>query len=187
MLFLSGNEYNHEMSHKRRKHHQHIKKNEENIDYAHDYEQDNEINNEMNDDEGDGFDDGIYSDKYQLTAFLLSLFLGQFGAGRFYIGDVTVGSVKLFLPLMVCLFSCGIARVIAEATGVGVTRGGMRTSEGRENLTRDGGICGWIAVILTSCLYPVGICAWWIWWLVDWILFAMNRIPDKYGRTLIPM
>ena len=38
-----------------------------------------------------------YKQKYQMNAFLLSLFLGEFGAGRFYVGDYMLGSLKLML------------------------------------------------------------------------------------------
>eukprot|EP01084_Bolivina_argentea_P140315 246718_1 len=41
--------------------------------------------------------DGTYSQKQQLTAFLLSFFLGGFGAGRFYVGDYAIGSTKLVM------------------------------------------------------------------------------------------
>merc|ERR1712130_1081393 len=56
-------------------------------------------------------EDEIYSEKEQLTAFLLSFFLGGVGAGRFYVGDYAIASMKLCLPLIVCILA-GIAGCI---------------------------------------------------------------------------
>lgn len=45
-----------------------------------------------------------YEQKNQLTAFLLSFFLGAFGAGHFYIEIFGIAAVKLILGLMIgCL------------------------------------------------------------------------------------
>ncbi|MFC9896068.1 NINE protein [Nocardia sp. NPDC127579] len=48
-----------------------------------------------------------FSDKQKLTAGLLQLFLGQFGVGRFYLGDNTTG----ILQLITC-GGCGIWALI---------------------------------------------------------------------------
>merc|ERR1712154_408119 len=62
---------------------------------------------------------GKYSEKSQLTAFLLSLFIGPItGAGRFYVGDYAEGIIKLLLPI-VLICACGI---VAFCTGNQVFR-----------------------------------------------------------------
>ena len=47
-----------------------------------------------------------YQQKGQLTAFLLELFIG-FGVGHFYIGNFSLGIIKLFVQIFLCfLFWC---------------------------------------------------------------------------------
>jgi len=51
-----------------------------------------------------------YKRKSQLTAFLLSFFFGVFGAGRWYIGDILIGSIKVCTIWgLTCCGTCGIA------------------------------------------------------------------------------
>eukprot|EP01084_Bolivina_argentea_P317248 550037_1 len=47
-----------------------------------------------------------YKQKSQMTAFLLSLILGGFGAGRFYVGDYSLGVAKLLVFIMWCCAPC---------------------------------------------------------------------------------
>merc|ERR1719461_32981 len=56
-----------------------------------------------------GSEDGTecnYKQKYQMNAFLLSLFLGEFGAGRYYVGDYVLGTIKLLLIFIGCCVAC---------------------------------------------------------------------------------
>eukprot|EP00484_Ammonia_sp_Unknown_P030505 CAMPEP_0197039104 /NCGR_PEP_ID=MMETSP1384-20130603/15955_1 /TAXON_ID=29189 /ORGANISM="Ammonia sp." /LENGTH=160 /DNA_ID=CAMNT_0042469651 /DNA_START=117 /DNA_END=596 /DNA_ORIENTATION=- len=57
---------------------------------------------DTNAEEEAGGEEEEYSEKEQLTAFLLSFFLGWTGAGRFYVGDYAVASIKLCMPLIIC-------------------------------------------------------------------------------------
>merc|ERR1712129_342311 len=52
-----------------------------------------------------------YKQKYQMNAFLLSLFLGEFGAGRFYVGDYLFGTIKLMLYVYIHLSECAYVYV----------------------------------------------------------------------------
>eukprot|EP01083_Nonionella_stella_P200865 735208_1 len=56
----------------------------------------------MDDDDDDDVSDDKYSDKKQVIAFVLSLCLGGVGAGRFYIGDYGLASLKLIFGLILC-------------------------------------------------------------------------------------
>jgi TM2 domain-containing membrane protein YozV len=42
------------------------------------------------------------SDKSKLVAGLLGIFLGGFGAGRFYIGDTKTGILQLVVSIVTC-------------------------------------------------------------------------------------
>merc|ERR1711948_203694 len=53
-----------------------------------------------------------YSDKEQLTALMLALFLGYFGAGRFYINNPFYGTCKLIFTFVIYLLVCAVVRDI---------------------------------------------------------------------------
>ena len=120
-----------------------------------------------------------YKQKSQLTALLLSLFLGQFGAGRFYVGDTVLGTIKLLLILMGCCLTCICSLCIAPCLGYE----GMKISTDI-NDHKEGGLfalcCGVIPFVCSSCALS-------IWWIVDIILFATNSIKDGNGVDLASM
>merc|ERR1719245_2905432 len=60
----------------------------------------------------DDSDKEKYSDKEQLTALMLALFLGFFGAGRFYINNPFYGTCKLIFSFIIYLLLCSVARDI---------------------------------------------------------------------------
>eukprot|EP01083_Nonionella_stella_P050762 134927_1 len=69
----------------------------------------------------------IYSDRSQLVALLLTIFLGDIGVGRFYVGEYIGASLKLILGLLtLCVICCWWA-------GVAKSRDLTRT---KENLIR---------------------------------------------------
>ena len=104
----------------------------------------------------EGSDEEKYSEKTQLTAFLLAFFLGTLGAGRFYVGHIWRATIKLFFGLLTCLHP----------------------------------ICRWAAADLAAFKTEFNICIAWptllffVWWVVDLVLFGMNDITDGDGLTL---
>ena len=101
---------------------------------------------------------------------------GPFGAGRFYIEDYDIAVFKLFLPtVLFCLTWVFID--VREACEEGV--------RGRQDIYNDDGPSKYFMSVMgaASC----SICIAQIWWLVDWILFAANVIPDGHGKTLYPI
>jgi len=68
------------------------------------------------------------SDKTKLTAGLLGLFLGGFGAHKFYIGDSKAGVIRL----VVTLVTCGIGALWGEIEGIIILVNGGVDMEGRE-------------------------------------------------------
>eukprot|EP01084_Bolivina_argentea_P052458 96374_1 len=115
----------------------------------------------MDDDDSYDEDDSSeeYSDKKQLVAFLLSFFLGA--------------------PDRISL--SGLTNLISgDGRDGGNTLNDASTNRFLGCLT-----------LIAWCLHPRSLAcftliAWQIWWLCDWILFAMNEIPDGDGKTLIP-
>ena len=124
----------------------------------------------MLNDEGNGnyISRQIYSDKSQLTAFLLSLFLGGLGAGRLYAGDIDGGLLKLFvflfiIILTIIIMSCWIKPEWSDRFG----------GEG--------------PILIMLCIYCVALFGLIINVLIDIMLFAINDIPDQNGLPLRPM
>ena len=58
---------------------------------------------ELDYDPADQEDNGERSEKTQLTAFLLSFFLGCLGVGRFYVGSTIMGTVKIVITWAMCM------------------------------------------------------------------------------------
>ena len=102
--------------------------------------------------------------KSKLTAFLLSLFLGSFGADWFYLSlgyfsYVIVGIIKLILMLVggrirpcccICACSCEV--------------------EGNEGLANTQNIIRVVSFV---------------WWVLDWVRILANIFPDGSGMPLI--
>ena len=99
-----------------------------------------------------------YHQKSQTTAFLLSLFLGEFGAGRYYVGDWKTATIK-FIGLFGIACCCSIGCYMAFPDMAAV------------------------AIPVNACCFG---CALTIWMIVDIVLFALNRIPDENGVQLHP-
>jgi hypothetical protein len=64
-----------------------------------------------------------YSDKQKLTAGLLELFLGQFGAGRWYLGDNGIALGQLF--------TCGGCGIWSLVDSIMMLTGNVRDKYGR--------------------------------------------------------
>merc|ERR1712154_138523 len=112
---------------------------------------------------------GPFSDKDQLTAFLLSFFLGFCGAGRLYIGDIA-GMFKLCLCVIACCYPCFLFCCFGK-------RRGNQTVMSFNDLK---GCWGRTVSMLEICAYLALIA----WIIIDIVLFAMNEIPDSEGLTL---
>lgn len=104
--------------------------------------------------------------KQKLTAFLLSFFVGTFGADRFYLGYIGLGIGKLILGLSMYVIMCGLC-----CAGI---VGAISDSEG----------CVFGAMVVGICLAVCCILASFGWWLADWIRILMNAIPDSNGVPL---
>merc|ERR1719295_833933 len=72
---------------------------------------------EEEDSESGSVDSSSLSDKEQLTALLLSIFLGGFGAGRLYVGDYGLGLFKLLIGQLPCLGLCYCCYMVACGAG----------------------------------------------------------------------
>merc|ERR1712062_468197 len=115
---------------------------------------------------GDSEDFKVEShDTYQLTAFLLSFFLGSFGADWLYCGWIWVGLTKMLFGVLSwgsCLWAAGY----------------YAKNEIPEEFTF---CCVYVPFMI--CMLC---CTFLCWWLTDVILFALNMIPDSEWNYLIP-
>ncbi|MGF6881164.1 TM2 domain-containing membrane protein YozV [Nocardia sp. GAS34] len=68
-----------------------------------------------------------YSDKSKLTAGLLELFLGGFGAGRFYLGYNGIAVAQL----LVTIFTCGLGGIWPLIDAIMIFTGNVRDPFGR--------------------------------------------------------
>lgn len=68
-----------------------------------------------------------YSDKSKLTAGLLELFLGGFGAGRFYLGYNGIAVAQL----LVTIFTCGLGGIWPLIDAIMIFTGSVRDPFGR--------------------------------------------------------
>jgi hypothetical protein len=97
------------------------------------------------------------SPKTKLVAFLLCLFLGTFGAHRFYVGRIGSAVGQLLISIAAIIFSTvAIPVTIANAIA--------------------GGALGVIGSLLWGGLG--------IWVFVDWIMILVTKFKDKNGLVL---
>ena len=115
-----------------------------------------------------------YSDKKQLTAFLLS-FLGGFGAGKFYVGDNGVGSIKLIFTMCLCCTFC-ICFFVTKSASFSSTNGDIVGREGTNQLIFRPyvGTKG-ISTLIACC----GLSAVGCWWLYDVVLLQQMAFLIK--------
>lgn len=101
--------------------------------------------------------------KKQLVAFLLSFFLGTFGAGRFYLGYIMIGIFKIILGFA-CCFSMFF----------GICAGFTSSDDGEKFV-----FIGWVFGALCMC-------ASFLWYIIDFSLIAAGSIDDADGNPLVP-
>jgi len=127
-----------------------------------------------------------YKQKSQMTAFLLTLFLGEFGAGRFYVGQTVTAVIKLLLIVCGCCLTCVCSLCVAPCLGL---ESGMTTSTSLgDHFDSDKGALGMVFAIFCGTVpFICSSCALSIWCIVDIILFATNSVPDANGVYPSPM
>lgn len=119
-----------------------------------------------------------YSDKNQLTGLLLTLFVGSFGAGRFYVEDYTRASIKLFLFLfLMCSAPGAIFIYICDKSIVDCFPPRNDIQDNCMGLTEK--------IFFVSYVGILGIFICWL--IADIIMFSMNVVTDSDGFTLQPI
>ena len=68
-----------------------------------------------------------FSDKSKLVAGLLQIFLGSFGVGRFYLGDIGIGVAQLIVTIV----TFGIGALWPLIDGIVILAGSPRDKQGR--------------------------------------------------------
>ena len=134
--------------------------------------------------------------KQQLTAFLLSFFLGGFGADWFYLAQgstayIAVGVTKLLLcmwPLVLCCCICCSACFVGALRGAGVQE---RRTEIQRNFkysaqNKCGNILGCLIYLLCMTVFIILFFGPLIWWIVDFVRILAGTFPDGNGQDLIP-
>lgn len=99
--------------------------------------------------------------KSKWTAFLLELFIGWLGVGRFYLGYNFAGVVKLIFGIFGC---CGASLMFGKHKA----SGGEMT------------MCVGFVVVAMVVMFFVSL----IWWLADWISILAGTLHDVDGKPL---
>jgi len=108
-----------------------------------------------------------YTRKSRLVAFLLSIFVGTYGADRFYLGLIGTAVGKLIITL---------AFLIACCCG-GIVKGVMASEDGN---------AGTIAAVVVCVIGCILFLAEFIWWLVDVIRIGEGDLHDSKGYATNP-
>jgi len=101
-------------------------------------------------------DDCHYEQKSKKHAFLLSFFLGAWGADRFYLECYEVGLIKFLFTLHICIIPC-LPALCACC---------MRDDNSSI-------LCS-VALLCTICFVLIIIC----WWIADWALILADELFD---------
>jgi len=111
-----------------------------------------------------------YAKKSQLTAFMLSFFLGSTGADRFYLNLLPSAIGKLFFMLIIpCILPCLLMCILGRDPCFNC-------------LDEHFGKCA-CAIHFLYCSYSLGFM---IWWLYDVIQIGLNNLPDAQNVSLAP-
>eukprot|EP01084_Bolivina_argentea_P072643 131896_1 len=111
----------------------------------------------------EGTEESEYSaDKEQLIAFLLSLFLGCVGGGRWYVGDYGIAIGKLLFLIIFCCIPWFVNKILCDGPNYGT---------------------GFLLTLCLMAVFGLVICGW---WMADVIMFGLNQITDQNGLILQP-
>jgi hypothetical protein len=109
----------------------------------------------------------MYQQKDKLTAFLISLLIGQLGADWFYLSQNNAGYIAAgFFKLFITVFG---------VFGPGCICGFILIRHDRSNLAN------YILLYIAIFFVALGDCAW---WLADFIRILMNTFKDGNGQDL---
>ena len=110
-----------------------------------------------------------YERKSQLTAFLLSWFLGLAGGGQWYIGLYSIAGWKLGLLFGFCCCGTCLISLCCTALGIG----------SKEDMMS--GPMLFVPCWMCCCSLAVT-----VWWIVDLVYFGQNLYDDGNGVSLEP-
>lgn len=105
-----------------------------------------------------------YKQKSQFTAFLLEVLIG-FGAGHLYIGNKTLGIIKMVVVLTFCCSSFLIGFIFC-----------YKSNKNINNIER--------RYKVMNSVFLIGILVIILWQTTDMILFGINFFTDEYGVEL---
>ncbi len=108
-----------------------------------------------------------YKQKKQLTAFLLQLFLGKFGAGHFYLGNINLAVGQLVLSLSTCILPCILMLLIK-----------CMMDNNSDNS------CGVMTAGVAQCLTAIITLAIIGWWIAELILIGTGTRTDGNGMPM---
>jgi hypothetical protein len=121
-----------------------------------------------------------YHRKSQTVAFLLSFFVGEFGADMFYLG-VNSQAIPKLLCLILSIVLLIPASILSCCAGVASATDPEKGTTA-EKAAKCCEVCSgctatllWVAVVLLLILVP-------IWWLINWAMIAANVVRDGNGE-----
>jgi hypothetical protein len=99
-----------------------------------------------------------YRQKSAVTAFLLELFFGEFGAGYFYLGEKTMGTGQVILTLFGGFLLCALVMCVGY-TSSSVTN-------------------GFTCIVFIGCVWAMPVLAWWI---AGCVTIGQGKVLDGNG------
>lgn len=118
-----------------------------------------------------GYGDGL-SPKSKVVAGLLQLFLGNFGAGRFYLGHIKIAVIQLVAYWVgVLIYLGGFLSMLAQMDAFDPATGAVAADA----------VPPFSPFALLGLLIMFGVG---IWLLVDAIRMFLGNVPDAQGRPL---